>query len=97
MFWGMNKRELSLGTQIVYIPGHAHGDTRHPDCEAGFVTSVKEQDSGSWVAYCRYWYPDGTLRTRANSEATPLENIEVRWTYPQSKIEKCMDELGMEK
>lgn len=28
---------------VVYIPGHAHGDDRHEDCEYGFVSVVNEK------------------------------------------------------
>jgi hypothetical protein len=30
------------GDQVLYVPNHAHGDTRHPDCESGVVTSTNE-------------------------------------------------------
>ena len=30
---------LTRGTQILYVPMHAQGDTNHPDVEPGFVTS----------------------------------------------------------
>lgn len=32
---------LRAGDRVKYIPGHAHGDDNHPDCETGTVTSVK--------------------------------------------------------
>ena len=55
---------MKLGTQIIYVPSHAEGDTNHPDCEFGFVTSTT-----TLGAYCRYWRKGepGVLRTRANS------------------------------
>lgn len=59
-------------TQIAYIPAHANGDIAHPDVEFGFVTSLRKD-----AAFCRYWrkgHP-GELRTLANSELTPIENL----------------------
>jgi len=35
---------LKQGTQIIYVPMHAKEEINHPDCEAGFVTSVTAQD-----------------------------------------------------
>ncbi len=72
---------LERGTQIVYVPRHAQyrrtdgtwtWDPDHPDVERGFVMSQR----GEFV-FCRYWHKGepGNLRTRANSEATPLACI----------------------
>ena len=79
---------LKPGTQIVYIPTHAEGNENHPDCESGFVTSVRGD-----IAFCRYWRngiePSGyysELRTTANSEATPLANLIIKKTVPQGMI-----------
>ena len=30
------------GDHVTYIPGHAHGDVKHTDCENGVVSSVNE-------------------------------------------------------
>ena len=30
------------GDRVRYTPGHAHGDTGHPDCEDGTVVTVRE-------------------------------------------------------
>lgn len=56
---------MKRGTQIVYVPHHAGGDLDHPDCEEGFVTSVRGD-----TIFCRYWsqYRPPGLRTRWNSE-----------------------------
>lgn len=35
----MDKSELKVGQRVRYIPGHAHGDPEHPDCEDGIVRS----------------------------------------------------------
>lgn len=31
-------KSVSVGTKVRYVPGHAHGDRNHPDCEIGIVT-----------------------------------------------------------
>lgn len=84
---------LTRGTQILYVPMHAHGDTNHPDVEAGFVTSVRGD-----VAFCRYWskYAPGELRTKANSEATPLAAIVVRDTVPQHQVTAALAAIDKE-
>lgn len=33
-------RRFKAGDEVTYIPGHAHGDRSHPDCEHGRVSSV---------------------------------------------------------
>lgn len=53
------------GDTVIYVPTHAHGDTTHPDCEHGFVTSVSERTG---TVFCKFYNKDGTLRTVANSE-----------------------------
>jgi hypothetical protein len=58
------KPKFEKGDKIIYVPLHAEGDINHPDCERGYVTSV----SKIGTVFCRYFYPDGRLRTVANSE-----------------------------
>lgn len=78
---------LQSGTQIIYVPDHAEGDAEHPDCEQGFVTSVRGD-----MAFCRYWSnAHEGLRTLANSEATPIRNLVVRDTRPQHVIDQWME------
>lgn len=79
---------IQRGTQIAYIPVHAEGDIAHTDVEFGFVTSVR----GS-IAFCRYWNKLGILRTKANSEATPLSRIIPHDSYPQSKIDALLRDM----
>lgn len=38
----MTEREFERGQHVKYVPYHAKGDTRHPDCENGVVTSVRK-------------------------------------------------------
>ncbi len=79
---------LSRGTQIIYIPDHAQGDIDHPDCERGFVTSVRGD-----VAFCRYWskFDRMELRTKANSEGTPIRNLVAMDTRAQFLIDKLLE------
>ncbi len=75
---------FNRGDQILNVPVHAEGNPSHPDCEMGFVTSVRGED-----AFCRYWRKGepGELRTTANSELTPLGNL-MDWTsVPQSTVD----------
>ena len=34
------------GDKVIYIPGHAHGDATHEDCENGVVSWVNETVPG---------------------------------------------------
>jgi len=63
---------MKPGTQIAYIPLHAEGDINHPDVELGFVVSERGD-----AHFCRYWRKGhlGELRTVANSELTPTDNL----------------------
>ena len=76
--------KLSPGVQIIYIPNHANGDANHPDCEMGFITLITDKG-----AFCRYWRKDlSELRTKANSELTPIENLVTKQTVNQEKIKE---------
>jgi hypothetical protein len=82
--------EIKRGTQIAYIPQHAEGNIEHPSVEFGFVTSM-----GAGFAFCRYWskcHPD-ELRTKANSEATPLNKIVPHVSYPQRRVDALLDNM----
>lgn len=78
---------MKPGTQIIYIPTHAEGDENHPDAQAGFVTSVK-----IGIAFCRYWskHSPGELRTKANSEGTPLTLLIEKDTVPQDVVDELV-------
>jgi hypothetical protein len=82
---------LKPGTQILYMPMHVRGDEDHPDVEAGFVTSHTQPD----VVFCRYWnkYYPNELRTKANSERTPLWCIKEKDTRPQAVVDALLAEL----
>lgn len=36
-------RDFVNGDPVRYVPGHAHGDIRHRDCENGVVTSSNDR------------------------------------------------------
>lgn len=36
----MTPADFPPGARVRYIPGHAHGDRGHPDCEDGTVSSL---------------------------------------------------------
>ena len=80
---------LKRGTQIIYVPSHANGDTEHPDCDRGFITSCKD-DAES--CFCRYWRKGepGTLRTHLNSELTPVRNLVIQDSVAQSKVDETL-------
>ena len=81
---------MNPGTQIIYVPTHANGNPDHPDCEQGFVTSVRNN-----MAFCRFWSKDdpGQLRTKSNSEATPIGLIIEQDTRPQAVVNQTLELL----
>lgn len=89
---GVMPGHLKQGTQIAYVPNYADGDIGHPDVQFGFVSSVV--DSG---AHCRYWqnkkyqtesFPE--LRTKANSELTPFDNILIWDSVSQDYVNQAI-------
>lgn len=79
-----NLAEWPRGTQVLYVPGHANGNERHPDVQAGFVW----RDSGGAAVFVRYFAkgnPD-VLRTRANSESTPRDMLVLRQHHTPEEI-----------
>jgi hypothetical protein len=85
---------LTRGQQIVYIPNHisfSPGEPLpldEPGVEKGFVTSVNGD-----FAFCRYWRnnPPFGLRTKANSELTPIANLVIQDTVPQIAVEAALE------
>lgn len=55
----MNASDFKPDDKVLYIPGHAHGDATHPDCERGVVTSI---GISSGIVFVRYFRRDGYLR-----------------------------------
>ncbi|MCB1711658.1 MAG: hypothetical protein KDH96_04000 [Candidatus Riesia sp.] len=58
--------------------------------EYGFITSVKGK-----TMFVRYWSLDDNfrLRTQANSEATPLKDLEKYNLHDQLFVEKVLQQL----
>ncbi len=81
---------MDRGTQIIYIPTHVEGDINHPDCETGFITSMKFAPGGDF-AFCRYWNKNGGIK--ANSEATPLDLIVAQDTVSQEKVRAAFRQI----
>ncbi len=77
-------RTFKRGDQVIYVPSHADG-IDHPDAEKGFVTSLAPNRTS---AFCRYWNKANPkeLRTKANSEATPINMLVKSNSRPQSII-----------
>ena len=57
----MKAKEFSEGESVLYVPGHARGDSSHEDCEHGVVSS----QNGVSV-FVRY-YRNGVLQHTAQS------------------------------
>lgn len=85
---------MKKGTQIIYIPNHAE-DKNHPDAETGFVFGECKDPRS---VFCRYWSKRNPfeLRTKANSEATPVNCLFVKDTRPQSFINDTIKKIEME-
>lgn len=44
-------KDFKPGMKVLYVPAHAKGNVRHPDCEWGIVSSVN--DTFVFVRYAR--------------------------------------------
>jgi hypothetical protein len=71
---------MKPGTQIIFVPDHARGDTTHPDCEDGFIVGPPKGEMHQGNAYlCRYFnmLQCNELRNEKNNELTFIRNIVV--------------------
>jgi hypothetical protein len=59
--------DFKRGDRVRYIPGHAHGDSHHPDCHTGTVTSVSVH-----FVFVRF--------KGEKSEACDAEDL-IKWTH----------------
>lgn len=84
-------KEFKRGDQVAYIPNHANGNIDHPDVEFGFIVSVRPDNA----AFVRYWSKrnPSELRTKANSEATPVANLVHHQAKPQEEIDELLKTL----
>lgn len=103
----MMKDKPKLGTQIVYVPNHkmkrylelGEMNFGYPhDCQPGFVVGKSKVDDS---VFCRYWRITHTqrvleyeLRTKANSELTPISNLVAKDLVPQEIVQNIMVALG---
>lgn len=46
--------DFKVGQHVRYVPYHAHGDTSHPDCQNGVVSSISEH-----YVFVRFKGPNG--------------------------------------
>ncbi len=90
---------LARGDQVVYVPRRVIGQAEtirdvmeHPATAYGFVTSVQEKNL---IAYVRYWSKGTpmTLRTRSNSEGSPLHLLYPYISVPQSVVTSMLETL----
>ena len=54
---------LEVGKRVRYVPGHANGNTAHPDCEDGVITSWSPSDvtlANEITVFVRYFNKDGS-------------------------------------
>jgi len=52
-------QKFPVGTRVLYIPYHAHGDEHHPDCEIGIVSSLAAPGGADTI-----WVKFDSLRRR---------------------------------
>jgi hypothetical protein len=85
---------MERGTQIIYVPAHADGDTNHPDCESGFISSVTKI-----YIFCRFWRKPELkeLRTKANSEAVKAEDLIEQDSVPAEQVAAAIDWIDKER
>jgi hypothetical protein len=89
--------KLARGTQVVYVPNHLKTtDPIEPGgLEPGFITNGPTNTGAYFVRYWqvrgKHFGPNYVLRTQANSELTPGENLVVRDTVPQAEVENALE------
>jgi hypothetical protein len=66
----MNATDFKAGDRVLYIPGVALGDARHPACEHGVVSSTNAD-----IVFVRY-YCNGVLKE--TPQATSPEDLVMR-------------------
>ncbi len=60
LFAKQDVSQFKVGDAVTYIPGHAHGDRGHPDCEHGVVTNVPLTGDTVFVLYGADYISKGT-------------------------------------
>lgn len=87
----MKAEDYIQGDEIIYLPGHADGNIDHPDCERGFVTSIR-----NGTVFCRFFAKNGHsdfygLRTVANSEG--CNPVDLRFIHNATQRTKIILEV----
>lgn len=68
-----------IGHAVKYIPDHAKGDENHPDCEIGFINSIRDQiDACPPAVFVRYHAGDTAAATRVE---------DLVWLDPRRRAE----------
>ena len=86
-----------IGDQIVYIPYHViEEDLTHPDVEFGFVSNFCKNEM---YVFCRYWSKINPteLRTKVNSERTPVDCLYYYDSVPEERIDAWFYEMENER
>lgn len=85
---------ITPGTQILYVPHHAFNERNHPDTEMGFVYGDQTRTKETGNLFCRYFREDShELRTLANGESTPIENLFFHDHRSQEIIDVAINEI----
>jgi hypothetical protein len=86
--------KLKPGDQFVYVPSHAQGDLEHPDCEQGFVTSVRKHNVGA-IVFGRYWsnLNRDRIRTCSTSEAASACFLVKKDTHDQEVVQEILESI----
>lgn len=69
--------DYKKGDKVRYIPNHANGDSKHPDCENGVVSSVNSYGT-IFVKYDNDMCIMTTGDEPYTAAATDKENLERR-------------------
>lgn len=90
---------LPFGKQVAYIPDWAYTDQpedvlNHDSVQFGFVTGLNNNSASVFI---RYWNKQrDDLRTKANSEGTPIHNVYIFSAVSQTMVSKAIKEYGIE-
>lgn len=98
--------ELKRGQQIMYVPEHLKERflknkplkmDNLSGLQPGFVTSTVDSDDPIFWVFCRFWIVENgeainELRTKANSEITPIDNVFPVEIVDQEWVEAALKE-----
>ena len=99
---------LKKGTQIIYVPAHIEVSLNPSDAEKLALVVGKQAEPGfvsqttattNHHVFCRFWskHRGGRdLRTRTNSESTPMDSILLFDTAPQDVVDAWLTIIDYE-